>query len=355
LVLGVVLAVLTMSAPALARTRVLFALSDARIVEASGLGVGVRSPGVLYLQNDSGDPARFFAVDATTGRTRTVCSVPGARNVDWEDLAVAPDVRGVSSVWLADIGDNDELRREVQVYRIDEPVLGPTSAPDLATGPAQVWRLRYPDGPHNAEAIAVDPVRQRMFIFTKALLGRSQVFSVSTRAPGRGVRTLARVGHLDLSFTGTPGGPNPVGQVTVTGASMSPDGSVLIVRSYTDAYLWRLPGGDVATALAIAPVRFPLPPEPLGEGIALRGRQALIDSEGVGTSVYEVDLPALGAARPTVVPGSPALTRSPSVARVAAPAAGSAPSVWAWVSAVAGAGLLAVVAAVAARRRSRRH
>jgi len=71
-----------------------FRFADSRIDEASGIGVGIASPGVVYVQNDSGDAARFFAVDASTGATLAVYSVPGAQNVDWEDLAVARDARG---------------------------------------------------------------------------------------------------------------------------------------------------------------------------------------------------------------------------------------------------------------------
>ena len=101
----------------------MFRFADTRIDEASGIGVGIASPGVVYVQNDSGDSARFFAVDASTGATLAVYTVPGAQNVDWEDLAVARDARGVPSVWLADIGDNDATRDEVRIYRVDEPVV----------------------------------------------------------------------------------------------------------------------------------------------------------------------------------------------------------------------------------------
>lgn len=60
----------------------------------------MRSPGLLYVQNDSGDSARIFAVDARSGRTLAVYSVPGATNVDWEDIAVATDSR-VLGGWIA--------------------------------------------------------------------------------------------------------------------------------------------------------------------------------------------------------------------------------------------------------------
>jgi len=301
---------------AAATSSVAFRFADPRIDEASGLAVGVRSPGVVYVQNDSGDSARFFAVDASTGRTVAVCQVPDARNVDWEDLATGPDARRVPSVWLGDIGNNDESRTSITVYRVDEPAVGSGSGAsgsggDLATGRPDVWRLRYPDGPHNAEALFVDPLSHRVYLVTKSLFGRSEVFELpaAPSGPGTATQALSRVGSIDFEFTGTTGGPNLVGQLTATGASMSADGSRLVVRTYTDAYLWPVRGSDVPGALAGKPTRTPLPEQPLGEGIAFGGRGLLIDTEGAGSPVYTVALPAVtkhppaasssAAARPT--------------------------------------------------------
>lgn len=264
----------------------LFHLADARIDEASGIARGITNPAVVYVQNDSGDSARFFAVDGRTGATRAVYAVPGATNVDWEDIAVARDARGVSSVWLGDIGDNGARRAEIRVYRVDEPP---------RAGPTEVWRLRYPDGPHDAESLAVAP-GGAAYIVTKSAFGSSAVYALPGRPDPDRLQLLRRVGELTFSFTGTPGGPNSVGQLTATGAGFSHDGSVLAIRTYTDAYVWRVPHGDVAAALRARPVRVALPAQPQGEGIAVDGDRLLLDSEGAHSAVYAVPLPALPAA-----------------------------------------------------------
>jgi hypothetical protein len=282
--------------PAQASASELFRLSDPRLDEASGLGVGIASPGILYAQNDSGDSARFFALNATTGATVAVCDVPDATNVDWEDLAVARDAAGVPSVWLADIGDNNEDRPEVDLYRVDEPhVLAGQSATELSTSRPDVWRLRYPDGAHNAESIVVNPASHRMYVITKSFFGASAVYQLPAQPSATTVQTMTKVGELQFDPTGTAGGPNVIGQLTATGASMSADGSVLVVRTYTDAYFWTVGAGDVPAAIKAAPKRIPLPEQPQGEGIALRAGSALVDSEGVGTPVYSVPQPPLAA------------------------------------------------------------
>ena len=285
----------------------LFHITDPRIDEASGIARGIASPGVVYVQNDSGDSARFFALDARTGATLATYTVPDATNVDWEDIAVARDRRGVPSVWLADIGDNDSNRSEIRVYRVDEPhVRAGTSA---VTGAPEVWRLRYPSGPTDAESLAVAPGGAG-YIVTKALLGGSTVYALPAR-PSAGVQTLRQVGRVQFQPTGTPGGPNRIGQLTATSAAFSADGTVLAVRTYTDAYVWRVRAGEVAAALRVAPVRVALPAQPQGEGIAVDGNRLLIDSEGVDSAVYAVPLPALPSAASTR-PSSPKPTASPS-------------------------------------------
>jgi hypothetical protein len=50
------------------------------------------------------------------------------------------------------------------------------------------------------------------------------------------VQTLRKIGEIRFALTGTPGGPAIVGQLTATGAAFSWDGTLLAVRTYTDAY-----------------------------------------------------------------------------------------------------------------------
>lgn len=340
--------------PATAAPAPLFRLSDPRLAEASGLAVGHRSPGVLYVQDDSGAGPQFYALDAATGAVRAVCTVPDAQNVDWEDLATGPDRAGDWSVWLADIGDNRAVRSEVRIYRVPEPAVGSGSA--LTTGRPDVWRLRYPDGPHDAESLVADPVGRRLYVITKALFGQSEVFEVPPNPDPDRIQPMVRVGSIRFTLTGTPGGPNPVGQLTATGASMAADGTLLAVRTYTDAYLWPVGGGRVAEALRGQPVRLPLPAQSQGEGIAVADGALLVDSEGVGSPVYRVPLPASLLAQPSPSSSPSPLATSP--ARSSPATSGSAQAASqptsgyrAWLVSTATVAAFAAVALLARRRR----
>jgi hypothetical protein len=319
----------------------LFTISAPAVVEASGIARGIAAPGVYYVQNDSGDSARFFAVDARTGAVRATYHVPGATNHDWEDLAVARDAAGTPSVWLADIGDNDAVRSEVQLYRVDEPH---ATSGGADTARPDVWRLRYPSGPVNAESLFVTP-GGRAYIVTKVPSGHSVVYEVPAHPSRDRVQSLRRVGVFQVPTEGLSPGP----QLLTTAAALSRDGSVLVVRTYLTAYVWRVRGLDIAAALRRRPVAVPLPLQRQGEGVCIVGDSLVVDSEGRDQPVWRVPLPAGVRAQ---VPSPPSAPRS---ARPSArPSAGSSSSNELVPEVVVGAVVLLLIALGALRMFRRR-
>lgn len=279
-----------------AAAEVLFTFEDARIDESSGLATASTGD-VVYTHDDSGDEARFFAV-GPDGRTRTTYRLPGVQVRDWEDMARGPDEQGRSSLWLGDIGDNSALReRGLLVHRVLEPE--PTDRERVTTEPPTSFRLRYPDGPGDAEALLVHPRTGRLYIVTKPLAGPAQVYAAPERLDPDGPNALERVAQARVRSTGTPGGPGIGGlaNLLVTAGDISPDGTRVALRTYTDLYEWRVDGDDVAGAFAGEPVVTPLPATRQGEGLAYApdGRSVLTSSEGVGAPVHRVPVGDLSA------------------------------------------------------------
>lgn len=298
-------------------------LRDPRLTEVSGIARGVRSPGVFYVHNDSGDSARFFAVDAHTGRVRAEYRVPGATNVDWEDIAAAPDRAGVPSVWLGDIGDNDAKRSEVRLYRVDEPRVGTDRyGVRTQTGRPDVWRLRYPRGPVDAESLAVDRNGQA-YIITKSPSGHSVCYRVPSHPDAAHVQAVRKIGEIRIHARANSIVPADLQQMA-TGAALSPDGTILALRTYTDAFLWHVAGHDVAGALRTAPVRIALPLQRQGEGIGFDGSHLVIDSEGRGSTVLAVQLPA--AFRPDETPDGSTTPKTAAASSSAPDGATASPS-----------------------------
>jgi hypothetical protein len=272
-------------------------ITDQRLSELSGL---VAVPDHLLAVNDGGDQLTVYLLDP-------VCSVVDVHTAavdpyDPEDLAVGAD----GAVWLADTGDNNGSRSTVALL-----VLRPD-------GTTSVYRLTYPDRPHDAEALLLAP-DGTPYVVTKEMLGSSGVYRPASPLVDGGTVAMAKVAEVNLTFTGTPGGPvGQAGQLLVTGGAVAPDGTHLALRTYTDAYVWALTGSDVPAALAAAPVRIPLPDSPQGEAITFSpdSRNLLVASETLPSSLTVVPLtadlvtPATTDASSSPVPSLTDLTKS---------------------------------------------
>jgi hypothetical protein len=255
----------------------LFSFADSALVESSGVVSASYSDRLLFTHNDSGDSPRFYAVD-WRGCTLARFHVRGAQAIDWEDIAHSRVDDGREVLWLGDIGDNQARRAHVTVYEVDEPRVvvdgGTGPCPPIAerTVQATAHVLRYPDGPHDAEALFAEPTGGRLFVVTKgdAPVGPPTVYAAPTPLrSGSVVNEVAKVTELHL------------GDQLVTGADMSPDATRIVVRGYANAYEWRVPDADITGAFTSAPQRIALPLQPQGEGIGYTrdGRGLLLTSE----------------------------------------------------------------------------
>jgi hypothetical protein len=256
-------------------------MDDAAITESSGLAASRTFPGGLWTHNDSGDGARVFLINAK-GKTRARVSLQGATNRDWEDMAVAG--RGAQArVYIGEIGDNAKVHKSLTVYRFaeaqasaaqaqmlynEEPAADITLVPEKTT-------LLYPDGAHDAETLLVTD-NGDMLIVTKAQ-GVSSVYRSPKPFRANTTQTLVKTGQFRFGATGL------FTQLT-TGGDLSPDGKRVLVRTYTEAYEWKLPAGVNAwrDVWKSAPRRRSLPLTQQGEAICYSadGASWFASSEG---------------------------------------------------------------------------
>ncbi len=216
------------------------ALSDPEIDEASGLATSWLNEGIFWTHNDSGDSARVFGIDAN-GQTVTVVALAGVTAIDIEDIAVGPcsSADPTPCVWVADIGDNDERRPSVALYRFPEPVLGEQPAPTLQVTPTTI-SVTYDGGPRNAETLMVHPVDARVFIVDKTVGDPSNVWIV----PTDGTTPASLIATTSLGEVGIVSG-------RITGGDFAPDGREFSVRTYTHIYTFC--GDDPAAAFEATP------------------------------------------------------------------------------------------------------
>ncbi|HLM26914.1 MAG TPA: hypothetical protein VK304_08110 [Thermoleophilaceae bacterium] len=218
--------------------------------ELSGLVVSHTRPGVLWAHNDSGDSARLLEL-GEDGHLRREVAVPGAENVDWEDVAARGDL-----IYVGDIGDNDSERPTITIVRVRE-----------SGAPAGRQELRYADGPHDAETLLVDPLDGSVAVVTKSFGGENRLY-------------VAREGTLRRG----PLVPVTPGEA-VTAGDVSADGHTVVLRTYDRALVWtRRKGERLTQALRRKPCAagVDLAREGQGEALALaeNGRSFFTVAEG---------------------------------------------------------------------------
>jgi hypothetical protein len=260
----------------------LFTFQGDDVYESSGL---VDRGRLVWTNNDSGDDAVLYGVDARTGRTvRRTTYASSVEDVE----AIAPGRGGV--IWAGDIGDNRADRHDVSVYRVTPG----------GSGAAPRYRLQYPDGPHNAEALLVQPRTQRVLVVSKSPFGGT-VYAAPLplrEDTENRLRVFAHVAGL------------------VTDGTFFPDGRHVLLRTYGTASVYTFPAFELVGTVT-------LPAQPQGEGISMsRTGRVLVSSEGADTDVLRVDLP-----RALSAPGSgtPPASTGPSPSTGGPPAVPAAP------------------------------
>ena len=224
------------------------------IAEISGIARSRTYPNVWWVHNDSGDIARLFAIDANGDviipswlqrryhgeEARAGASpYPGillhlAANIDWEDIALSDGM-----LYIADMGNNGNARRDLGVYVVPEPnphatyemrVLThyPVRYPDQTEFPAREWHF-------DCEGLFVD--QGRLYFLTKH------------RRAGEinGMIRGTKLYRMDTWHTDQPNVLTLIDRANLpipTAASLSPDGSKLAVLCYTALYVFERPLPD---------------------------------------------------------------------------------------------------------------
>jgi hypothetical protein len=128
--------------------------------------------------------------------------------------------------------------------------------------------VSYPDGPRDAEALAVDHAAGDLIVVTKRD-HPARMYRVPLAARGRGdIATAEFVRELPLR--------------TVTGFDISRDGLRLVALDYDALHVWRRePGETWDAALSRAPTTHPVAPLPKAEGVAFSadGTHVVVGSE----------------------------------------------------------------------------
>ena len=223
-------------------------ISHPLLGEVSGISRSSH-PGVFWVHNDSGNPAHLFPInlegqvvipgfvaDHYTDEVWPGLPVVNAWNVDWEDIAVAD-----GHVFVADMGNNGNARRDLGVYVIAEPnPLGveltralrfvPVVYPDQRAYPGERWHF---------DCEAMFAADGKLYFLTKhrkrGQIGGweagTKLYRLDTHQQGEN-NPLTLIGSRDDIWI-------------PTAADLSPDGDRLAVLTYPALWIFqRPPKGD---------------------------------------------------------------------------------------------------------------
>lgn len=248
--------------------------------EVSGL---VRGAGNFWWSIlDSGNSNQLFALDDQGGVVAQI-TVNGATNIDWEEITAGPNPNGSGRVlFIGDFGNNSPPtslftfptvggRRNQVIYMVSEPSLTDTSVGLLQTLPIEFSNNEN----YDIEAMIYDPVAQQLVLITKDLNGVSTgtggVSRIFTRSLDPAQPLVTQVAMFDLTnrpLTSTPLVPYGFDRL-ITGAALSNDGSVFVIRTYETVFRWvRSPNETWTQLFQRSPQLIDLIAEPQGEAIA---------------------------------------------------------------------------------------
>ena len=273
---------LLLSAPTLAarwgNAEVAGLVTDQAMDEISGLAASRQHPGLYWAINDSGNTAQLHLMDGK-GQHQASVDVLGAKNVDWEDLA-SFDLDGRHYLLVADTGDNGGIRQDLALHVFEEPQ-------DLSRPATVAWtvRFRWPDGPRDCEAAAVDPVSGEVLLVSKKRVP-AELFRVPLKTDGDEViaEKLGNLSGIEQPDAGDLARSPLYGRYRsqVTAADLSPNGRVLAVLNYRSIhFLVRDRHQDWKAALAQPLPHLDLPWIPQAEaiGFSLDGQEMRVASE----------------------------------------------------------------------------
>ncbi|TFF39753.1 hypothetical protein [Mucilaginibacter psychrotolerans] len=203
-------------------------------LELSGIVRSRTDKNVFWMQNDSGDQPRVFAIDSLgkfyqSARYRNYegITIAGATNVDWEDIAV--DDKG--NLIIADIGNNYNDRRDLVLYVVPEPS-------PIASNTTFLKKLffKYPDQKvYNAKTDFNYDCEAVFFADGKFHMLSKDRMDTFTRLYRMDVERIDEVNTLTLLDKFNIGGK-------VTAADCTEDGDRLVVITYRSIWIFERTG-----------------------------------------------------------------------------------------------------------------
>lgn len=277
-------------------------IKNPMIAECSGMDISPTQENLLWMVNDSGNGPYLFAT-GLDGRELGRFFIQNAINRDWEDL-VTFMWEGISYVLIADFGDNKRRHKTHRFYIVPEPTLPlPSSDDTINIDSSRQIEFSYPDGPHDAEGVAVDCSNGTILVLSKRdsppILYEVPLFPPDNENTPIIAKKISEVPKIPAPTAEDL--LKPFGKYCShpTAMDISRDGRSLVILTYKNAYLFEcLDNQSWRAPLLKKPKQLVLPSA--YEHANLRQREAvcfsaddrsiLVTSEGIEAGIYRLNL-----------------------------------------------------------------
>jgi len=192
-------------------------------------GIVTLKDSTIWVIEDNGNKDEIYRLDFE-GKIKTSFEVKNAKNNDWEDLTKDT----IGNVYIADIGNNNNDRKDLVVYKIPNPELEPGDKID-----AEKIEFYYPEQkafpPEKAEkmydAEAIFHRNGKLYIVTK---NRTDPFNgkalIYTIPDSKGKYEAKLVGNIKVCQDWKT--------CQITSIDISPDGKKIVALSYGKLFIF---------------------------------------------------------------------------------------------------------------------
>ena len=183
-----------------------------------------------------------------------------------------------NDLYIAEIGDNGKKHKTKTILKFREP----TVSSNCAKSDVEKTSFNPPSsvGTFNAESFFVDPSSGDMYVLTKARGSRGHTLKIKWN-PGS-TQTAEDLGKTNIDGEDRE----------MTGADISPDGSMIAVRLYDHVLIYHRNGRSIGDTLKAEPKCKEYHKETQGEAIAFSadGKKVYTVSEGRNKPIWEFAL-----------------------------------------------------------------
>jgi hypothetical protein len=240
-------------------------LDNAKIMEASGIAASRLNPGFFWVVNDSDVQGPMIYLIDSLGKGKKEYLLSGATHRDWEDLAVVNEPNGSATVYVADFGDNFQNNTNYAIYWFKD-LKTTTNSYTVLTDISKL-NFRLPDGFRDMETLLIDQKTRDIFVITKRENSK-RLYKIPGEKVLNGTTVIAEY-IQDLSFSIPFSSDAKIQQAYfLTGGSVSPDNSEILIRNYIGIYYWKRKVGESIPEALLRPAKaVPYLLEPQGEGV----------------------------------------------------------------------------------------